>query len=59
MTIERDRESITFVCDECDDELCFEATDFSDAWAEAKDSGWKAERDLDGIWTHTCEVCST
>ncbi|CAB4192895.1 hypothetical protein UFOVP1244_120 [uncultured Caudovirales phage] len=58
MSIERGRESITFVCDECDDECCVDNTDFKEAWAEAKEEGWRAEQDLDGEWSHTCRVCS-
>ena len=59
MSIERERESITIVCDECDDEFYADTTEWSDAWAEAKEEGWRAEQDLDGEWTHTCKVCST
>jgi len=59
MTIERGRESITFVCDECDDEFCVDDSDFSTAWAEAKEEGWRAERDLDGEWSHSCKICSS
>ena len=58
MTVERNGSSITFVCDECDEELCIDDANFSDAWDEAKEDGWHAAKDVDGIWTHTCDMCS-
>ena len=58
MTIERGRESITFVFDRCYDEYCVDDTDFRTAWSEAKEEGWSAELYIDGEWSHSCSVCS-
>ena len=59
MTVERERDSITFVCDECDDEFVSTGVlDFSDAWEEAREEGWHAIKNINGTWSHTCDICS-
>lgn len=46
---------VTFVCDECGDELETRETNFPDAWREARGSRWQYPGDR----THQCVGCSS
>lgn len=48
---------ITFVCDECGDELETDETDFTDALDKFKDDGGVATKRAGGDWQHICIDC--
>lgn len=57
MSIERVGQVITFQCDTCPDAFDPDSTDFAEAWAEAKENGWRATK-VDGEWMHSCPDCA-
>lgn len=46
-----------FECGSCGEIEFFEGDIFQQAWAAAKESGWRAFKD-DGEWCHSCPECA-
>ena len=60
MTIEKTdaRYVYEIFCDKCGGSEEFESeTGFGGVYSQAKDRGWRAYREPDGTWAHSCEDC--
>lgn len=59
--IERQSGFIIFHCDSCPETHDTESEDFDPAWAEAKQSGWRAYKQKNSAgaaeWFHSCPSC--
>lgn len=49
---------LTFFCDTrgCIGNIDADSDDFQEAWAEAKEFGWRASK-VSGVWLHHCPKC--
>jgi hypothetical protein len=47
---------VVFECDHCAETLDTDESDFGDALAVLRDSGWKAVKEGDE-WSHRCDDC--
>jgi hypothetical protein len=65
MTVQRTRSGFDFHCDACD-AAEFAAPrvgagsaprEFNACWALAREEGWRAAKNHDGTWQHTCPDC--
>lgn len=54
--IHRDRGTIIFECDACDETLDTGEDDFPHAHAQFRLGGWRAEK-VGDEWTHLCPAC--
>lgn len=57
MSIERQGGVITFCCDKCPETHEAETGVFGEAWATAKQQGWRSYQ-IGGVWCHSCPSCS-
>ena len=69
MAIERpDRETLTFMCDVCDETIDFSLQDdcaekdgqpdFVACWDLAKADGWHTQKPVGYAWEHYCPTCA-
>lgn len=56
MSQDKIKGDIVFICDDCDDTLETETSDFEEANDIRIDSGWRAFRDHSN-WMHVCPDC--
>lgn len=56
MSIERIKNEIVFICDDCDDHLESGSGDFETANATRREEGW-ATRQIGGVWQNFCPGC--
>lgn len=60
MAIDRQHGYYVFICDECDDELDTNKSDFYEALEAIKTEGWVVKRnDDDTDWMHICNECAS
>ena len=58
MSTDRVKGKIVFTCDECEDHLDTDETDFHDARVRLKEERWQYLKDEDGKWKHLCTSCA-
>lgn len=54
--IDRQHNAIVFECDGCPETLETDESEFSDAMAQLRREGWKAEK-VGDEWVHLCVTC--
>ena len=54
--IDRQFGCITFICDECDEDLPTDEEDFDAAMAVFRRHNWRSEK-VGDEWVHTCQGC--
>lgn len=56
MSTDRIKGEVVFICDDCDDHLETEESDFEAANKARQEAGWIA-RPIRGVWHNYCTVC--
>ncbi len=59
MTVEREALGFTVMCDHCSDflEVYSPDHDWSDVLSEMRREGYRATKNAEGEWEHTCPSC--